>query len=167
MKVVFIRHADAEPVDSGPDADRRLTKLGRRQSATTAEALKAMDLALEAVFTSPLARAAETAEIVAGVHGAPVETAEELAPPGDAKALRGRLEKLARRGVGMVGLFGHTPSLEQLLAALITGGAPAAMSLTKAGAACVDFPDDGSGLATLVWLMTREQLATIAEAGGE
>lgn len=60
-------------------ADPPLNELGRRQSAELAEAL--VGEAIERVYTSPLRRAAETAEIVArrlGVEAEPVEALREI-----------------------------------------------------------------------------------------
>ena len=57
-------------------ADPPLNELGRRQSAELAEALAPEDIAR--VYTSPLQRAAETAEIVAARLGIEVEAIEAL-----------------------------------------------------------------------------------------
>ncbi|GAH67307.1 unnamed protein product, partial [marine sediment metagenome] len=105
------------------------------------------------------------AQIVAAVHGAAeVEPAECLAPPVDARAVASRLADLAGRGLQTVALIGHTPSLERCIGHLVAGRA-VGMSLSKAGAACVDFPSEGSSEAPeLLWLMRREQLAGLAGA---
>jgi broad specificity phosphatase PhoE len=57
-------------------ADRPLTDLGRRQAAELAERLK--DTELDAVYSSDLQRARETAEIVAQAKGLTVETTPDL-----------------------------------------------------------------------------------------
>ena len=57
-------------------ADPALNELGRRQARELADRLAG--LGVDAVYTSPLARARETAEIVAERIGAPVEVDEEL-----------------------------------------------------------------------------------------
>ncbi|HVV59310.1 MAG TPA: histidine phosphatase family protein [Gaiellaceae bacterium] len=53
-------------------ADPPLNDLGRRQAAELAERLR--DVPFDAVYTSDLRRAHETAEIVAAPHGVPVVT---------------------------------------------------------------------------------------------
>jgi broad specificity phosphatase PhoE len=58
------------------NADPPLNAAGREQARALAEALSGEPLA--AVYTSPLRRAAETAEIVAAPHGLPVEPVDEL-----------------------------------------------------------------------------------------
>jgi glucosyl-3-phosphoglycerate phosphatase len=57
-------------------ADSPLNALGRRQSSELADALA--DERITRVYTSPLRRAAETAEIVAARLGVPVETVDAL-----------------------------------------------------------------------------------------
>jgi len=166
--VVFIRHASAKPAGAGGDEARRLTEEGRKESHTAARALQALGLKLQRVLASPLVRATETAGILAEVHAAAgPEEAGFLAPPGDAGRLRRRLAELDREGVGVVGLVGHAPSIDELLAALAAGARDIGASLTKAGAACVGLPAPGTGdPPELRWLMRRSQLGRIAEADG-
>ncbi|HWG56545.1 MAG TPA: histidine phosphatase family protein [Gaiellaceae bacterium] len=57
-------------------ADVPLNELGRRQARELAESLRGQELA--AIYSSPLARARETAEAVAAVVGVPVETRPAL-----------------------------------------------------------------------------------------
>ena len=168
MQAIFIRHGSATPAGGGGDAARTLTDAGRAEVRTTALALAVMGAKPQFVLASPLARAVETARIVAAVHGdAEVETAEFLAPPVDAGAVASRLADLAGQGLQAVALVGHTPSLERCIGHLVAGRA-VGMSLSKAGAACVDFPSEGSSeVPDLVWLMRREQLAGLAGADDE
>ena len=164
MQVVFVRHGSAEPAGAGGDAVRKLTDVGRGEVRTTAAALATMGLKLERVLTSPLARAVETARIVADrCGGAKIEPAEFLAPPVDAAALAARLAELAGEGVQAVALVGHTPSLESGIGALVADDPRMGLSLSKAGAASVVIPPAESGdRPELQWLMRREQLAIIA-----
>lgn len=57
-------------------ADRPLTDLGREQAQELADRLA--DIELDAVYSSDLVRARETAEIVAGRHGLPVRQVPAL-----------------------------------------------------------------------------------------
>ena len=57
-------------------ADRPLTELGRRQAAELAERLA--EVPLDAVYSSDLLRARETAEAIAGPRGLPVHALREL-----------------------------------------------------------------------------------------
>jgi len=166
MDVLFIRHASAEPAGKGGDPARRLTAKGKDESRRTARALAAMGIQVQAVLTSPLIRAVETARIVAKVLDAPdpVE-AGCLAPPGDVDALRAELARLAGGGADAVAVVGHAPSLDEFIARLAADADDIGASLNKAGAACVALPAAKSSDAPeLRWLMRRGQLAIIAGA---
>ena len=69
MQVLLVRHAAA--VDSGPartDYERWLTDDGRRTMTQVGEALTAMGLRYSRIYTSPLVRAVQTAEILAATQ---------------------------------------------------------------------------------------------------
>ncbi len=82
MELVLIRHGIAEErAGEMPDADRRLTRKGRRRLET---ALPAYCLLLHQkqlrVWSSPLARARETADLLAAaLASGPVETFDAIA----------------------------------------------------------------------------------------
>jgi broad specificity phosphatase PhoE len=82
MQVHFVRHGEsvsnAAPGGMALPAVQgdRLTDLGREQAATVARYLG--DVGATRVLTSPLARARETAEILGGRLGLPVEELDEL-----------------------------------------------------------------------------------------
>jgi phosphohistidine phosphatase len=59
----MLRHGEAVPHDSKPDAERELTPRGRRQSDAAGAALAALSQEFAACYTSPKVRARETAEI--------------------------------------------------------------------------------------------------------
>ncbi len=171
MQAIFVRHGSAQPAGTGPDAQRELLEEGKRELAATAEALVKMGVRLQRVLSSPLVRAAQSAGVLAEVHdGAEVEVVEALAPPADARAVRRRLEEMAAEGLQAVALVGHTPSLEACIGLLVGGKEGLGLSLSKAGAACVeippadsaDLPTGQAGAPELRWLMRREQLARLA-----
>jgi phosphohistidine phosphatase len=69
MRLLMMRHGEA--VDSraaASDHDRWLTDAGRRTVTTVGEMLSRMDLHYDCVYTSPLVRAVQTAEILAAMH---------------------------------------------------------------------------------------------------
>lgn len=123
MKLYVMRHGPAEDHSrTGRDADRALTPSGRERVRVVAEALVASGEAPLAILSSPLARALQTAEIVASVAANPtVEVRRELAPGGDKLGLLAELVRDARKRVMIVG---HEPELSGLVERLV-GRAPA------------------------------------------
>jgi phosphohistidine phosphatase len=97
----LLRHGDAE--DGSPDAERRLTEKGRKQSRAAGAALAALGVSLDACLTSPKVRAAQTAELACEDQEVGVEHEPKLAGgPFDAEALAA--------GLGdEVMLVGHDP----------------------------------------------------------
>jgi phosphohistidine phosphatase len=69
MRLLLMRHGEA--VDSraaSSDYDRWLTNAGRRTVTTVGEMLSRMDLRYDCIYTSPLVRAVQTAEILAATQ---------------------------------------------------------------------------------------------------
>jgi phosphohistidine phosphatase len=116
MRLVLVRHAEAAPGD--PDELRALTATGHEQARELGERLRAEGIAPDAVLSSPLLRARETA---AGLgFGEPVALAE-LAPGATADGVRAAI---AGRGDTVV-VVGHQPDCSLITAALRGGDEPA------------------------------------------
>ncbi len=163
MEILFLRHADAEPVGQGDDALRVLTSKGKRQAKVAAKGLAKVAGKCGHVVTSPLSRAQQTAEIAAKAWKADiVEPLGALGIPFDRRAVTGRLKALQADGVPMVCLVGHAPDLGDYAGYLIGGRGSDRIHLSKAGAACVvlDGPP-AAGAGRLEWLLTRKQLAAL------
>jgi phosphohistidine phosphatase len=116
MRLVLVRHAEAAPGD--PDELRTLTPTGHEQARQLGERLRAQGVAPDAVLSSPLLRARETA---AGLgFGEPVAL-DELAPGATADDVRAAI---AGRGDTVV-VVGHQPDCSLVTAALRGGDEPA------------------------------------------
>jgi broad specificity phosphatase PhoE len=80
-RIYLVRHgqttANAQQVIQGPRIDAGLSELGQRQASSVAEALAATPL--QAVYTSPLTRARQTAEAVVRRHASNREANSSLA----------------------------------------------------------------------------------------
>ncbi len=117
MRLLIVRHAEAAPGE--PDELRTLTPRGREQARELAERLRADGLLPDAILTSPLRRARETAAAL-DLGPAP-EVEERLAPgasPDDVRA--------AARGRGdTVLVVGHQPDCGRAAAALTGAAEPA------------------------------------------
>jgi phosphohistidine phosphatase len=117
VRLFLVRHAEAAPGE--PDDLRPLTPRGRDQARALAERLAADELRPDAVLSSPLLRARETAEELARALGIRAEPDERLAPGATAGDVRA-----AAVGRGdTVLVVGHQPDCGEIVAAL-TGGAP-------------------------------------------
>src|SRR5271166_1397671 len=72
MMLYIMRHGLAEePTPKGDDSARKLTPKGADKIRKAAAGMRAASLAFDMILTSPAARAAETAEIVANELGGP------------------------------------------------------------------------------------------------
>jgi phosphohistidine phosphatase len=112
MRLVLVRHADAAP--GSPDELRTLTSEGREQARALGERLQGEGIAADAVLSSPLLRARETAAALG--LGEP-EADDRLAPGATGEAVR---EVIAGRGETVV-VVGHQPDCGRI-AATLTGG---------------------------------------------
>jgi phosphohistidine phosphatase len=69
MRVLLLRHGEAVDMRSAPtDHDRWLTDAGRQTVTKVGKALARLDLQYSCIYTSPLVRALQTAEILAATH---------------------------------------------------------------------------------------------------
>jgi phosphohistidine phosphatase len=126
MRLVLVRHADAAP--GSPDELRKLTREGREHARALGERLQAGGLRPDAVLSSPLLRARETAEALG--LGEP-EPDHRLAPGATAESVR---EAVAGRGDTVV-VVGHQPDCGRIAAALTGGAEP---RFPPAGVAVID-----------------------------
>ena len=137
MQIFLIRHAEAiDETLELRDPHRHLTDQGRAQARALGERLRWHDCVPTYVWTSPLVRAVQTAELVMfGLSGTvQVVSMTALAPGDDVRTLVQKLEKLQRDEVVMI--VGHEPILAGL-GSLLTGGDDFA-ALAKAEAVRID-----------------------------
>jgi phosphohistidine phosphatase len=116
VRLYLVRHAEAAPGD--PDDLRPLTASGREAARALGTRLAAEGAQPEAVLTSPLLRARETAAELCRALGGEPETDERLAPGATAEGVR---LAVAGRGEEVV-VVGHQPDCSRIAAEL--GGGP-------------------------------------------
>jgi phosphohistidine phosphatase len=151
----FLRHASAADRETWdqPDEQRPLTEKGRRQAERLGRLLAAAGFPPDAVITSPLVRARETAEIVAGLVGAVARIEPRLGEPLDLATLDAILDDAGspRRPI----VVGHDPDFSELVSALV--GAPILMR--KGALARVDVERPlAPGAGELRWLVPPDLL---------
>jgi phosphohistidine phosphatase len=113
-----------------------------------ARGLRRLKVASDTLLSSPLARARQTAEIVARELGVELQLADALAPGCTAERL---LELLGQhRDAKRVMVVGHEPDFSVMIGEL-TGGSQ--VLLKKGGLGRVDLEAMEKGGGTLVWLL--------------
>lgn len=165
MNLFILRHGiavDRDPQSFPDDSRRPLTLKGEDRVKQICEAMQALELSFDRIFSSPYRRASQTAEIVAAALGLKkgLEFRDELIPEGDPKALVRFLNQLEPAPENAL-LVGHEPYLSGFISQLVSGELTAAVDLKKGGLAKLEIVAQlrfGS-CATLAWLLTPKQMA--------
>jgi phosphohistidine phosphatase len=121
VRVFLVRHAEAEPGEPDePDELRRLTPHGRDQARELGRRLAGESTRPDAVLSSPLVRARETAEAIAKELRLDVQPDDRLGPGCTVDSLR---DATRDQGAAVVAVA-HQPDCGRIAAAL-TGAEPA------------------------------------------
>jgi phosphohistidine phosphatase len=157
MKLYLVRHASASDV-AASDEERELTREGREEARIVGVALAELGVKPASILSSPLARARQTAGIIAHElkFSGECATLDELSNGSTTPVLLKALRPYA--SVGEIVLVGHMPSLSQHLAALIGGGKADGLPLGKGSVACVELDHLSPGAGQLRWLMRQKHL---------
>lgn len=171
MWILVVRHGLAGKRDSRgfPDDDLRpLTPKGRKSFARAARGLLGPATlggrghGLEAILSSPVLRAMETAVILAkafdlgGKSVIPVPALHHSRPARAALAALARLHPPSR-----LALVGHEPNLGGIVSLLIAGTAGSGTPLEKGSACLIEADALAPGAGRLAWSMTQDQLAAL------
>ena len=158
MKLYFLRHgiADWPAWDLARDDERPLNEDGIQKMKAEAKTIERLDLKLDAILTSPLVRARQTADLVA--HQLALTPIEEagLAHGFNLDHLRDIMGRHPNARALM--LVGHEPSFSATMGQLIGGGR---IQMKKGGLGRIDVDSFEPLGAQLVWLLTPKQLATL------
>jgi len=152
MILYFLRHGVAGSREEwkGDDALRPLTKKGMKNMVSQAKTIDEMDLKLDLIITSPLARAFQTADIVADEldMGEKLVQDERLGPGFGSEDLVEVLQ--SHPEASNILLVGHEPDFSQTISALIGGSR---LVVKKGGLARVDVINADPLQGELVWLL--------------
>lgn len=169
MKLTLIRHAPAGDhrtwaLTGRPDETRPLSDKGSTKMRKAARGLARIAEPPERLFSSPLLRARQTAEIVLeqfpGLH---LEIGSDLEPEAEPAATLSWLRSLA--GVERVALVGHEPHISALAALLVHGDATReTLPFRKGGTAILELASIEPGKATLVAFLSPRILRALGES---
>ena len=166
MELLIVRHAEAESPASTADADdaaRRLTEQGRQRWHRAVDGLVTILPDIDAIATSPLVRAAQTARILAGPYKIrKPDKLTALAPAGDREST---LAWLLEQGENdTVAVVGHEPHLGLLASWLLAAPLNHFVEFKKGGACLLAWPDSpAAGTAWLRWALTPGQLRKLGK----
>ncbi len=155
MVIFFLRHASAGKKRPNPKQDekRPLDKDGIEQCREVGRALAALDIQVEAIVSSPLKRATQTAALVGneiGYEGA-LKLDAALRPDATYEDFRALLRKNSKFESIMV--VGHNPNLSEFCSLLLSQGKEAgAIDFKKGGVARVEHSGKDGG--ELMWCIT-------------
>jgi phosphohistidine phosphatase len=165
MDIYFLRHANAgEPkLNPAKDEKRPLDKLGIEQSHDVGRALAALDVTVDAIISSPLRRAMQTASVVANEIGYEDKVIADpaLEPGASYEQFQELVARHSRKEAIMV--VGHNPNMTEFLNRLLAGGGELhAIELKKGSIARVE--KLARRPAALRWLMTPKLVRSIQQA---
>lgn len=153
MRLILFRHGLAEERDPArwpDDALRPLTERGIRRARQAARGLVRLEPEIARIFSSPAARAAATARLLAEElphQGEPVML-DALAPDAPWRATASLLN--SEPPDRTIVFVGHEPALGMLSGALLCGE-PRALTLKKAGACAIEWTAPTLGGGRLLW----------------
>ncbi len=165
MLVYLVRHAIAVPRDSVAgldDASRPLTDKGIDRMRRSVRGLDKLNVSIEEIWTSPLLRARQTADILAESRhfNGHSKTVNALAPGGDLNLLVRDLRQAGR--TTSIALVGHEPDMGELATLLLTGLTASVIPFKKGGVACIEIDDLSPPIrGELLWLLTPKQMRSI------
>jgi len=157
MNLYLIRHGDAVPVGGTitHDSERVLTERGREEAQSVGSMLSRIQPPITLILTSPLVRAVETAQIIAGVLSSkpPIRSANFLAPGFRQGTFLNELTALNEENIVAIG---HQPDMSNFIAYLIAESS-AAIAMATGSVAFLEISQNATEHhARLRWLVTPE-----------
>jgi len=180
MFALFILRHDDAATEAPTDAERFLSGKGKDQARKIGRFWRNQGFPFDHILTSPLVRARQTAELVAGELGRPDLVAYEdflksgmdpvsalkrlsqyVPPAKESESAKVASDKLSEKPASRPGqsflLVGHEPDLGEFVEYLIGSGQDT-IHLKKAGLAKVTLPKWKAGVGTLEFLLIEKYL---------
>jgi len=150
MRLLVIRHAEAVPAGTIRDAERPLTTRGVQTFTAAARGLARLVPAPDAILTSPLLRARQTAALIAAALG--MEPQEEPAlASGNLARILGALELQSPDAT--IAVVGHEPTVSALVAELSGMASPQSVGFEPGAAALLEVESLTARDARVVWFL--------------
>lgn len=150
MLLLLVRHGQAESIGpDGSDASRRLLPEGEAENRVCIQAVRRAGCRPDVIISSPLVRAAQTAQTAAEILDPPrgIREDERLVPGADLRHVRAIA---ADYDVDTLMLVGHNPDFSEIAGDLLGG---AQVVLRTSGIACLRLRRVEFGQAELQWLI--------------
>jgi phosphohistidine phosphatase len=167
MNLYLLRHGiAAEQSGMESDGERPLTPKGIKRMRQAAQGLRRLKISFDALLTSPLVRARQTADIVADALGleGQLEEIPELAPESTVDRLISSLTRFQDKEHLL--LVGHNPLLTDASSFLISGKKEISLQidLKKGGLCCIEIDALPPGTpGTLHWFLKPKQLRRLGD----
>ena len=167
MIVYFLRHASAGQHKIVPKQDekRAIDKIGEQQSRDVGRALAGLGVKVDAIVSSPLTRAMQTAELAAKEfgHKNKIVISDAMRPEASYDQFHDLLAQYRKSNAIMV--VGHNPSITEFLIHLLTGSEHCqCVDFKKGAVAKVEVQE---GKCVLNWLFTPKMASKFQAASAK
>jgi phosphohistidine phosphatase len=154
MRLYFVRHAIAEdPTPDMLDTERQLTPKGIKRFTRSADTVKALGIEAARLYSSPLVRARQTAEILAKALDVEMVIRNEVGPGFGLAAIQTLTADLAPDSAAI--FVGHEPDMSSAISTLIGGGN---IVMKQGSFARVDLVSTTPLRGQLIWLLAPRVL---------
>ncbi|HEX5277014.1 MAG TPA: phosphohistidine phosphatase SixA [Fluviicoccus sp.] len=143
MKVILIRHGEAEPLRRS-DAERNLTLNGLHQAQQAAAWLLNHGFTLDGLFASPYYRARQTAGEIANILDVPVTLTDRITPDQDPRGIVAWLDGMDLPEESVIALVCHMPVVGRL-ASYLCEGLEGGTAFALAEVCVIDLPVAAAG----------------------
>lgn len=160
MDIYIIRHAIAEDKDGKADEARALTEEGKEKMKEAAKGFARLKPEIDIIFSSPLVRAKQTAEVVNSELKTKIEEMKELSPGYGPDEVCERLKTI--RKLKSVALVGHEPNCSELMSYLLHGSEGMMIEFKKGGISLLQSDALSAGSAILILHLSAKVLRLMA-----
>jgi phosphohistidine phosphatase len=157
MEIYLMQHGPNLSKDEDPEES--LSPEGEAQISKAAQAIKKMGLEFDVIIASPKKRSQQTAALVAGTIGFPVDgivETEKVKAMTPAEETIRYLEEF--QGKQSVLIAGHLPSLAEVASFLLTSGSKATIQFERGGIGRIDVNRLPTHEGRLRWYLSPAQL---------